>query len=270
LITAAFRAHDSARNGVCHDPWAGRLAGEEAVGLAADAARRVPEASVGVALRTRYFDHLVERYAARGSPIRQVVLLGAGLDTRAARLKREGVRFFEVDHPPTQADKRARLEALGDYPVEAASYVACDFESADFLDALLRAGFDANVPALVLCEGVTAFLTEAVVRDTLIRLSNGLDPRSVVVFDYLADEALVSGEDRETAANVRAVADEAGEPLRFATRDPSALLRAAGLSRMRVRSMEEVCLTLTGIHDPRRRMLSLWGIAVASRAADVD
>ena len=55
-------------------------------------------------------------------------MLGAGLDTRAARLAKAGVRFFEVDHPESQKLKRASSPQLERYPIDAATYVACDFE----------------------------------------------------------------------------------------------------------------------------------------------
>ena len=73
-----------------------------------------------LALRVAYLDRLVGLAVDRLS-IRQVVILGAGYDTRAARLPRAGVRFFEVDHPATQAAKRERLAQLDGYPVDAAT-----------------------------------------------------------------------------------------------------------------------------------------------------
>ena len=55
-------------------------------------------------------DHVV---AAIAAGVRQIVVCGAGLDDRALRFRTPGVRFFEVDHPVTQADKAARLRAIG-------------------------------------------------------------------------------------------------------------------------------------------------------------
>ena len=60
--------------------------------------------------RTRFFDDRV--LAALSAGIRQVVILGAGYDDRALRFRSPGVRFFELDHPATQADKARRLRAM--------------------------------------------------------------------------------------------------------------------------------------------------------------
>src|SRR5579864_4586739 len=61
--------------------------------------------------RTAFFDRVVVDAVDRG--ITQVVTGGAGYDGRAFRYARPGIRWFEVDHPATQADKRARLARLG-------------------------------------------------------------------------------------------------------------------------------------------------------------
>ena len=74
--------------------------------------------------RTRFFDRAVTGALARGCP--QAVIGAAGYDGRALRYAKPGVRWFEVDHPVTQQDKRARLQRLG---IEAGhiGFVAADF-----------------------------------------------------------------------------------------------------------------------------------------------
>ena len=117
-------------------------------------------------LRTRYLDDCVTRALHRG--VRQVVILGAGLDTRAARLGREAVRFFEVDQPASQADKRERLSRFEAYPMDAATFVPCDFERDDFVELLETAGLDRKSPACFVWEGVIYYLLEAAARTTLL------------------------------------------------------------------------------------------------------
>jgi hypothetical protein len=75
----------------------------------------MPPASAGrlgpsIIARTRFFDGRV--LAAISAGTGQVVILGAGYDDRALRFRSPGVRFFELDHPATQADKARRLRAL--------------------------------------------------------------------------------------------------------------------------------------------------------------
>jgi methyltransferase (TIGR00027 family) len=106
-----------------------------------------------LAARTRFFDEQV--MAAIGTGIRQVVILGAGYDDRAMRFATPGVLFFELDHPGTQADKRARVAALG--ADSAARLVAADFRTDDVAAALAAAGHDAAAPTLFVCEGLLVY-----------------------------------------------------------------------------------------------------------------
>src|SRR5687768_4604112 len=113
LITAAYRARATARpDPICNDPWAASLAGEEGAALVAPLDANAPHLELWVAVRTAFLDAQACALLDPPSSISQAVLLGAGLDVRAARLARDGVRWFEVDQPHTQADKLRRLRAL--------------------------------------------------------------------------------------------------------------------------------------------------------------
>lgn len=266
-MVAAYRARNTARpDALCDDPWAAALAGEDGarIALAYDAV--YPHMELWTAVRTAYLDQRVKRYAGGGG-VPQVVLLGAGFDTRAARLARDGVRFFEVDQPASQGEKRRRLAALGGYPLDAATYVSCDFEHEDFLDRLVAAGFSADRPAVFVWEGVTPYLTEAAVRATLRRLSLGAHPESIVMFDHVRRK-IVSGEARDAKDNEsREFVAGLGEPLRFGVDYPLPLLFEEGFRRVRALTFDEACLDLTGTYD-RARAFRFQGIVIASRAAD--
>ena len=108
-------------------------------------------------LRTRFFDEAVVRALDDG--VRQIVILGAGYDARALRFRTPGVRFFEVDHPATQADKRARLEQVG-ASLDGITFVTADFTEAELAAALAAAGHDPAQPTQFLCEGVLRYLPE--------------------------------------------------------------------------------------------------------------
>ena len=108
-------------------------------------------------LRTRFFDEAVVRALEAG--VRQIVILGAGYDARALRFRTPGVRFFEVDHPATQADKRARLEQVG-ASLDGITFVTADFTEAELAAALAAAGHDPAQPTQFLCEGVLRYLPE--------------------------------------------------------------------------------------------------------------
>lgn len=140
--------------------------------------RPAPVASLRarLAARTGFFDEQV--LAAIGRGTRQVVILGAGYDDRALRFRSPGVRFVEVDHPATQADKRRRLAALagGDGPVLAAA----DFRSGDVAAVLAGCGHDPGQDTLFLCEGLLVYLDVPVTGGLLRALRSRAAPGSVL------------------------------------------------------------------------------------------
>jgi methyltransferase (TIGR00027 family) len=107
-------------------------------------------------VRTAFFDRVVVDAIDRGD--RQIVLIGAGYDGRPLRYSREGVSWWEIDHPDTQADKRGRMVRLG-LPASAITFLPHDLETQGFAAALAESGFDGGSPSLLCCEGVAAYLT---------------------------------------------------------------------------------------------------------------
>jgi len=136
-------------------------------------------------LRARYFEDRVR--AAEAESVGQVVILGAGLDTFSFRRPAGSppLAIFEVDHPSTQAWKRARIAALGWPEPAGLRFAPCDFERASVASALRAAGFDARRPAVVGWMGVVMYLEKQVVEQALRELASLLCRGSEVVLDYL-------------------------------------------------------------------------------------
>ncbi len=262
-MVAAYRGRASSQaDPVCHDPWALPLAGPEGVALSRRWDEHSPSMELWMALRTRYLDDCVKRALGRG--FRQVVILGAGLDTRAARLGRPGVRFFEVDQPASQRDKRERLSRLDGYPLEAANFVPCDFERDDFVQALADSGLDRGEPALFLWEGVIYYLAEEAAMSTLRRLASELDLRSLLVFDYLnSNMAKASPRLRPEDRAMKGIIEELGEPMKFGIDDPTPLMAECGYRFLRTVSFDELALQYTGTYA-RQRFFRFQSIALAS------
>ncbi|MGD0699843.1 MAG: class I SAM-dependent methyltransferase [Trebonia sp.] len=114
--------------------------------------------------RTAFFDRAVTDSIASG--VRQVVIGGAGYDGRALRYAKPGVRWFEVDHPATQADKRERLGRLA-IDTGHIEFIPADFITDPIAEPLTGAGLDPDRPALFLFEGVVVYLEPIVVARVL-------------------------------------------------------------------------------------------------------
>jgi len=252
VMVAALRGRATARpEPVCHDPWAAQLAGADGLVYAAEYDRAFPHVELWIAARTAVIDAEVRGRIAEG--FTQIVILGAGLDTRAARIATSGVRFFEVDQPASQADKRARLIQLDAYPLDAATYVSCDFEQQDFLAQLSASGFDVSRAALFVWEGVTYYLPEAAVTATLARIAHGCEARSVVAFD-LVRKRFADGEVQDVAdVAARDRVAEMGEPLRFGSNDIVPMLFDAGFRKVSAQSFDAIALNLTGTYARDRK-----------------
>jgi methyltransferase (TIGR00027 family) len=135
-----------------------------------------------MAMRTKVIDAAVCDAVARGT--RQLVILGAGLDGRAWRMRElAGVRVLEVDHPATQAVKRANLDKLPP-SIAAVEFVSVDFEHQSLRDALARADHDAAQRTCWIWEGVVMYLTRAAMRSTLNDIASRSSPGSTIIVNY--------------------------------------------------------------------------------------
>ncbi|WP_099184809.1 SAM-dependent methyltransferase [Mycobacterium kansasii] len=126
-----------------------------------------------------------DKLAAALDDIDAVVILGAGLDTRAYRLTRQvRIPVFEVDLPVNIARKAKTVRrVLGELPLSV-RLVALDFERDDLLTALAEHGYRTDYRVFFICEGVTQYLTERAVRRTLDGL-RATAPGSRLVFTYV-------------------------------------------------------------------------------------
>jgi methyltransferase (TIGR00027 family) len=204
--------------------------------------RRYPGFMAVVLLRQRWYEEVLASALADG--IDQVVLLGAGYDTTSLRLDLGGARLFEVDAAPTQDAKRSAMTRLGLRPAADVTYVACDFERDDLPAALAAAGFDATAPSLVVWYGVSFFLSEQAVRQTVEDVARTSAPGSRFLWDYL-DADVVSGTTPFVGARrARAAVARRGEPYTFglAAGEERALLEPAGFDvrdHVRIRDLAQ-------------------------------
>ena len=133
--------------------------------------------------RARYIDDAV--LAALEQDVGQVVILGAGLDTRPYRLPGiEHIKVFEVDLPAVQQDKIQKIEKyLGRLPKHV-TFLAIDFDTQTLESIFTGTTFDSSRPAVFIWEGVTQYITEEAVRQTLAFVGKSA-PGSIIVFTYV-------------------------------------------------------------------------------------
>jgi methyltransferase (TIGR00027 family) len=141
-------------------------------------------------IRTKFIDEKLERAIQDGAT--QYVILGAGFDTRAHRFAEllKHVRVFEVDSTATQQRKRQRVDAaLGGAPANL-TYVTIDFNRDNLGDVLRQAGYDPSRKTFFTWEGVSMYVAEEGVRETLRTFGTQSAPGSSLVMDYTTKTSL--------------------------------------------------------------------------------
>jgi methyltransferase (TIGR00027 family) len=212
---------------VFDDPLAMKIVGEEAAAELRGGRDRhtMPETSglrAFVATRSRFAEDCLAEAIAHG--LRHYVLLGAGFDTFAYRSPNQGLHVFEVDHPATQALKRARLAEVQIAIPEWVTYAPVEFEQETLREGLARAGFDLSAPALFAWLGVTPYLSPEAVMTTLAFVAS-LTAGTEIVFDYAERPANDDFRRRRAFQDLADRVASLGEPFKSFF-EPEALLRS--------------------------------------------
>ena len=231
MIARQRAAHQVLDHGsILHDPFAIRILGEDKADILQFATRH-PSASIGrlfTAARSRIAEDASLIAVAAG--VRQIVILGAGLDTFALRnpQSERHIRIFELDHPATQADKCDRLAKAQIAPPPSLVFVPVDFEHDDLRTNLISAGFQLNEPAFFTWLGVVPYLTQDAIARTLDFISSISGAQ--VVLDYLGPPDEFSDELREIEKARAEQLEKMGEPSssRFDRAGMAGILRAHG------------------------------------------
>lgn len=189
--TAAARSMEDLRDGALfHDPWAADLAGKIGAAWLARLAGNV-FGTLPMVIRTRYFDDFLKNGVwQQGIP--QVVILAAGLDTRAYRLEWPmDTVCFELDKPEVLAYKQDILDAAGAKPTCHREPISVDL-SINWQDNLVSNGFNASLPAIWLLEGILFYLPNEVTSKILEQVSGLSAAGSRLGFDIVNQLTLTS------------------------------------------------------------------------------
>jgi methyltransferase (TIGR00027 family) len=242
MVARQRAAHQLLDHGaILDDPFAVKILREDEKHVL-QSANEHPLASIGrlfTAARSRIAEDALSEAVARG--VRQVVILGAGLDTFALR-NPHGARIsiFEVDHPATQAWKRQRLVAAELVPPPWLTFVPVDFERDDLQQKLSSADLQLTSAAFFTWLGVVPYLTHDAIGSTLDYMASV--PNSEVVFDYMEPPEGFSEEMRGVVRERAEQLEKTGERLasRFDPAGIAAILRAHGFSAIEDISFQQI------------------------------
>jgi methyltransferase (TIGR00027 family) len=231
MIARQRAAHQVLDHGsILNDPFAMKILREDEKDVV-QFANQHPLASIGrlfTAARSRIAEDALSRAVERG--VRQIVILGAGLDTFALRNPHcaPEIRIYEVDHPATQAGKLERLAQAQITLPPRLIFVPVDFERDDIGERLAAAGSQRNSPAFFSWLGVVPYLTEDAIGRTLDYISS--TQSSEVVFDYMEPPEAFSEELRQLEKARAEQLERIGErsATRFEPAGIAAILRSHG------------------------------------------
>ncbi|MDP1798231.1 MAG: SAM-dependent methyltransferase [Planctomycetaceae bacterium] len=255
---------------VLHDPWVVQLAlfGQRWMAripfLARQCLRKFPRMVDYVPVRDRFGDEVIDK--AVGGGTRQVVILGAGLDTISYRTlsRHPDCVLYEVDHPATQAMKLRRAKRLAAKFGHAIRYVAADFEVDDFREKLITAGFQPNQPSVFIWMGVIYYLSEDAVKQTLSRARDLMTVGSPLALDFWPPSLTEATGDPNFEARRKTYA-KMGETLKFGIepRDLADFVRPLGYGVNQVESINALCRKYV-----RREMQVAEGMSAAAIVAE--
>jgi len=214
---------------ICYDPYAVHFISPEIIKFGMEHPKEAkekieqmeklfPGLSSSIMARVRYFDDFTKKSIAGG--IEQLVVLGAGYDTRAYRIEElNGIKVFEVDHPNTQRFKVQKIEEIFGSLPEHVIYVPVDFEKDTLGQKLFDKGYDPLKKTLFIMEGLIMYIPPKAVAETLLFIVNNSGKGSAVIFDYYP-ESVVDGTCKVgMGRNIRNHLIQLEEPLQFGIKE---------------------------------------------------
>ena len=194
-----------------------------------------------IVARARFIEDLIIEQSKHG--ISQYVILGAGLDTFVQRRPdiASKLQIYEIDQPDTLTWKQQRLIELGFGDPEYLHFVPVNFETSSWWEQLLKAGFNANKPAVVACTGVSLYLTKDAITSTLNQIATLASGSKLAMTFYLPTE-LLDEEDKPMQEIAEKGARAAATPFVsfFAPNEILALAREAGFKEAKTISTKDM------------------------------
>ncbi len=268
-IARAVESEKPADERICNDPYARQFVQAwmyHFMGFfikSGYAELRGPGVNGFLMARERYIDDVLQQFL--GERLQQLVILGAGYDSRGYRFDLAGrVKVFEVDHPLTQAEKVKRARRIFDKLPEHITYVPVDFNTQTLSDCLVSSGYNPHLFSLFIWQGVTMYLTLAGVDATLDFIVKNSTPGSAVVFDYVYQAVLEGIQKQNEISNMRRYRFMTGEGLTFGIPQgrAGAFLQARGFLQVKDVTTEELKTAYFTGKNAKRKVAGGYGIVV--------
>lgn len=232
---------------ICYDPYAAHFISravlenpENMKAIKEIVERLLPGFSNSTIARVRYFDDFVKKSMDEG--LEQLVILGAGYDTRAYRIEGlKKIRTFEVDHPATQIRKMEKIKKIfGSFP-DQVTYIPVDLAMDNFGQRLMECGFDRSKKTLFLMEGLLYYLSPKIVDEILSFIVKNSGKGSSIIFDYLPQSVVDGSCELDVGSNFRNLAVQIGEPLLFGIKEGTieTFLSKRGFSKVQNATSED-------------------------------
>jgi len=229
LLARFFESQKPEDERICYDPYAvyfinpeilewGAHHPDEAKIMQEQLDRFFPGRNNSIVARVRFFDDFVKKSIDEG--IEQLVILGAGYDSRAYRIEGlKKIKTFEVDHPATQNIKMEKIRMIFGSLPDHVVYVPSDLETENFGQKLINMGYDRHIKTLFLMEGLLMYLQPEVVDEILSFIVKNSGKNSSILFDYFPQSAVDGSSKLEAGRNIRNQVSQLGEPFKFGIKE---------------------------------------------------
>src|SRR5262245_10899060 len=226
FVVAEFRAEENRLAAPLYqDPVVGLFLDDDTRYAAGLVEASFPQVKDLVRIRTRYLDDVLEQHIQSG--VRQVAILGAGLDTRAVRKQAAGVTYFEIDDAETLALKQSRYAQHG--IAADVRFIPGNYVSDGLIDLLVENDFDLDAPAYFIWEGNTMYLPIEGVRQIMLDLRKHVR-RFRLSFDYMAESVIAKTTGDPAITRLVEAFESMGAPWLSGIRDVGTLARELSLS----------------------------------------
>jgi methyltransferase (TIGR00027 family) len=268
-IMRAVESERPADERICYDPFARRFVPTWLYSFmrffirSGYAEWRGPGVNGFLAARDRYIDDVLQNFLNEG--LQQLVILGAGYDSRAYRFNAAGMKVFEVDHPATQTDKLAKLQAIFGKIPEHVTYVPVDFNTQALERRLLESGYDPKQKTLFIWQGVSMYLTREAVDATLAFVVHRSGAGSAIVFDYIY-QAVLDAQKHGEIKNMRRYRFMTGEGLTFGIAEGTleTFLKQRGFQCVKDIGVEDLRAAYFSGKNAGRAIAGGYGIAIGT------